>query len=329
MNIQEIRELLKNITFAPSNLNMGWEWDVKTSKIYDNNGTVFEKGFVIRTTFTRPDILTGEIEKGYGRWMYIPDNITSDGLVKTAWVCAELIVKHELMEAFLYENKRIFDPHKSLKDLQYNTTEKSVIVDPNKVIKTEPVMDKENGTKSEKTKPSKEIFHEQNIKNHIQEIKDFLDITYKKVSLKNEKVKRYSANMYIIDLHILKNGLTLSNSNGEILETLTGTNYTLSKLKEILDKYDLSNSNSSSDPGLINELIIEKGYTTASKKETDSDVDLNIWKYVNPKDNSKYILHSETNKFVSIVDKEHNILGIVEDNEYNYNSVKKLIDETK
>lgn len=302
MTIEEIKETLKEISFAPSNLDMGWTFQIKTSKIYDDD-IVLEKGFVIRTTFMRPDILTGEMDKGYGRWMYIPENISKDDLVK-----------HELMEAFLYEIKRIFDPHKSLKDLQVNGRR----IESSKKEKVEEVVD-------EKIKESDKIFHEQNSGNHIQEVKQYLDTTYQKKKIKNENVKRYTANGYYIDLHILKNGLTLAKPSGEVVEALTGDKYTLSNLKEILDKHGLIASMSSSDPGEINELIIESGFTEVSKKDSGSDVDLNIWKYINPKNSSRYILHSETNKFVSLVNDKHDILSVVEDDDYNYDNVKKLL----
>lgn len=109
MDIKEIKKIVKNITFAPSNLDMGWRWEVK--KIGD--------GFKIRTTFKRPDTKTGKIGWGYGRWMLIDKNTDDRGVVMTAWVCAKLIVDHELMEAFLYKNIRILDPHKSLDELAF------------------------------------------------------------------------------------------------------------------------------------------------------------------------------------------------------------------
>ena len=37
--------------------------------------------------------------------------------MKTCWLLAELIVRHELMEAFLYQGVRIFDPHHSVAEL--------------------------------------------------------------------------------------------------------------------------------------------------------------------------------------------------------------------
>jgi hypothetical protein len=109
MNTKEIKKVLKGITFAPSNLDMGWKFQVKE----------INEGFLIRTSFKRPDTNTGKIGTGYGRWMFVDKNAGERSIVMTAWVCAELIVKHELLEAFLYKNTRILDPHKSLDELAY------------------------------------------------------------------------------------------------------------------------------------------------------------------------------------------------------------------
>ncbi len=109
MDIKEIRKIVKNITFAPSNLDMGWKFNVKE----------ISEGFLIRTSFKRPDTITGKIGIGYGRYMFLQTDIDERGVVMTAWVCAKLIVEHELMEAFLYRNCRILYPHKSLEELAY------------------------------------------------------------------------------------------------------------------------------------------------------------------------------------------------------------------
>ena len=109
MDIKEIEKIVKNITFAPSNLDMGWKFQIKETT----------DGFLIRTSFKRPDTNTGKMGTGYGRWMFVDKNTDDRGIVMTAWVCAKLIVEHELMEAFLYKNIRILDPHKSLNELAY------------------------------------------------------------------------------------------------------------------------------------------------------------------------------------------------------------------
>jgi len=112
MDIKQIKKIIKKITFAPSNLDMGWKFQVKET----------QEGFLIRTSFKRPDTHTGKIGTGYGRWMFVDRWADDRGIVMTAWVCAKLIVEHELMEAFLFKDCRILDPHKSLIDLAHPNT---------------------------------------------------------------------------------------------------------------------------------------------------------------------------------------------------------------
>ena len=115
MTLKQVKSVLSKVTFVKSCIDFGWKWEVKES--YEKDSVV--NGFFIRTTFRRPDINTGEIGEGFGRWMFFPKNCSEDCVVKTAWVCCELIVKHELLESFLYEGNKIFDPHKSLEELSY------------------------------------------------------------------------------------------------------------------------------------------------------------------------------------------------------------------
>jgi hypothetical protein len=115
MNIQEIKQIIKDITFAPSNLDMGWKWRIKES--FNKKGEL--EGFLIQTSFKRPDTNTGKMGTGYGRWMFVSKDSDKRGVTMTAWICSKLIVEHELMEAFLYQNIRILDPHKTLEALAY------------------------------------------------------------------------------------------------------------------------------------------------------------------------------------------------------------------
>lgn len=115
MKLAEVQKILADISFAPSNLDMGWEWEVKET--FNKDGQL--EGFMIRCSFKRPDTNNGEIGTGFGRWMFIEENYNEKGVIMTAWICADLIVKHELMEAFLYQKARILDPHKSIEELAY------------------------------------------------------------------------------------------------------------------------------------------------------------------------------------------------------------------
>lgn len=100
----DIEAILAKITFAPSCLDMGWAWEISS---YSHE----LGGWNVRTTFQRPDTDTGEVGTGKGRWWFVAKGTSTSGLVKTAWLACQQIVQHELMEAFLFEQIRVFDPH--------------------------------------------------------------------------------------------------------------------------------------------------------------------------------------------------------------------------
>lgn len=107
-NEAALRYVLDGIRFAPSCLDMGWAWQIETLP---------GRGWLINTTFRRPDTHSGEIGTGIGRKEFVPISATESAVVKTAWLLAELIVRHELMEAFLYRGVRIFNPHHTVEEL--------------------------------------------------------------------------------------------------------------------------------------------------------------------------------------------------------------------
>ena len=113
-NEAALRYVLDGITFAPSCLDMGWDWQIET--LYVVPGGVV-RGWLVNTTFRRPDTHTGQIGTGTGRKEFVPVGASESAVVKTAWLLAELIVRHELMEAFLYKDIRIFDPHRTVEEL--------------------------------------------------------------------------------------------------------------------------------------------------------------------------------------------------------------------
>jgi hypothetical protein len=113
-SISALQGVLDNITFAPSCLDMGWAWHIEPVFHFDSAG---HRGWLVNTTFRRPDTHTGLIGTGSGRQEFIAYGTTESSVVKTAWLLAELIVRHELMEAFLYRGVRIFDPHRTVEEL--------------------------------------------------------------------------------------------------------------------------------------------------------------------------------------------------------------------
>ena len=110
----DVRAVLDQITFAPSCLDMGWKWEVEELRVGADETL---KGWHVNTTFQRPDTDTGVVGTGRGRKEFIAVGTGESGVVKTAWLLAELIVRHELMEAFLYRGVRIFDPHHTVEEL--------------------------------------------------------------------------------------------------------------------------------------------------------------------------------------------------------------------
>lgn len=105
----DVEEVLSRISGAPSCLSLGWEHEVSS-----NCG----EGWLIRTSFLRPDTVTGEISRGYGRWWHVPFGVKASGVVKTVYAAMKLILEHELMESFLYDGVRIFDPHRTVDELK-------------------------------------------------------------------------------------------------------------------------------------------------------------------------------------------------------------------
>lgn len=128
LTLSRVEEILKNISFKHSCVDMDWKWRVVEVKgTYSENldegrtraDNMPVDGFLINTTFKRPDINNGVMGIGSGRQMWIPKEYSEMGVVMTAWLCAELIVKHELMESFKYGEATILNPHKSIEQLAY------------------------------------------------------------------------------------------------------------------------------------------------------------------------------------------------------------------
>src|SRR4051812_14060619 len=116
----ELRAALQRVSFAPSCVNMGWAWEAE--ELPRPDGSL--KGWLVNTTFQRPDTDSGAVGTGRGRQEFVAVGTSVSGVVKTAWLLAELIVRHELMEAFLFDGNRVFDPHKTVEELSRPSEER-------------------------------------------------------------------------------------------------------------------------------------------------------------------------------------------------------------
>lgn len=98
------------------------KWEVREVLEEGHNDTTLEScyrpiGWHVNYQYRRPDTFTGVIGIGRGRREFIAYGSAKSTLVKTAWLLLELLVRHELMEAFEYDGVRIFNPHHTVDNL--------------------------------------------------------------------------------------------------------------------------------------------------------------------------------------------------------------------
>jgi len=125
LSAKDVKDILDKISFAPSCIDFKWGWEITEvdglgwDDLENLKSSARIRGFLINTTFQRPDTNTGIVGVGRGRRMWVEYNATEESVIMTAWVCMELIVKHELMEAIKVGGARILNPHKTLEELAY------------------------------------------------------------------------------------------------------------------------------------------------------------------------------------------------------------------
>lgn len=117
---EDMEEVLGNISFINSVVDFKWKFvympfdKAKIGKGNPNQGRAINTGWLLHVEFERPDIITGAIGIGHGRSEIVWSGATESGLVKTAWLLVELMIRHELMEGFNYKGKKIFNPHNTV-----------------------------------------------------------------------------------------------------------------------------------------------------------------------------------------------------------------------
>jgi len=113
----ELAEVISKITFKNTVLDFKWRFEHRKVIVADSDTIPRDAGWLIWVSFERPDTLTGIVARGRGRDEIIWAGSTVSAVVKTCWVLVELMVRHELMEGFRYDDCRIFNPHNSVEEL--------------------------------------------------------------------------------------------------------------------------------------------------------------------------------------------------------------------
>jgi len=109
-----LRDVISKISTVNSSVfvcNWRYEWFAVEAQ------GQLKAGWMVRLAFERPDTETGIMGWGYGRYEHIAQGAWESGVVKTCWLLLELMVRHELMEAYRYEKARIFNPHHGVLEL--------------------------------------------------------------------------------------------------------------------------------------------------------------------------------------------------------------------
>lgn len=119
LTLERVKELIGNITSGPSGIRMSTDKDYRFEVRECKDEDPSLNGFFVRVGFWRPDANTREMGEGFGRWMHVPATASDAGVVFTGLLCIDLVIRHEMMEAFLFNGVRLLDPHKSLEELAY------------------------------------------------------------------------------------------------------------------------------------------------------------------------------------------------------------------
>ena len=109
----DLKSVIDRVSFVNTRLN--WNWSYRFRPLGD-------VGRLVWAEFDRPDTHSGQLGRGRGRDEIVYRGASESSVMKTCWLLVELLVRHELMEGFRYEDLRVFDPHDTIGDLQLAQT---------------------------------------------------------------------------------------------------------------------------------------------------------------------------------------------------------------
>lgn len=108
---EQLADTLAQVTMVNTVLDFKWQFGHEPFTIGERTG------WLVHVSFERPDSYSKEVGRGRGRDEIIWSGTSLSGVVKTAWLLVELMVRHELMEGFRWRNRRIFNPHHTVEQL--------------------------------------------------------------------------------------------------------------------------------------------------------------------------------------------------------------------
>ena len=65
----------------------------------------------VQCVYDAPCTVTGNVKEWHGRKWYLSDYMTEDEVVKTCYAAFRAAVEHEVLEGFLCDGRRVFNPH--------------------------------------------------------------------------------------------------------------------------------------------------------------------------------------------------------------------------
>ncbi len=112
-NDADLQTVIGRVSFVNTRLDWNWRYRFRP---------LAEVGWLVWAEFDRPDTHSGAMSRGRGRDEIVYRGASESSVMKTCWLLVELLVRHELMEGFRYEDLRVFDPHNTIGDLQLAQT---------------------------------------------------------------------------------------------------------------------------------------------------------------------------------------------------------------
>lgn len=106
---EALQTLLSRVSVREPFASMRFGWGIRRLPLCG--------GWLVRAHFDRPCSITGMVGRGASREEYVSPGASVSSVVKTCWLLVELTLRHEAMEAFHFDDARIFDPHHDVADL--------------------------------------------------------------------------------------------------------------------------------------------------------------------------------------------------------------------